>query len=78
MPPRQITVQSVTLNEVRASPNGAGYEVSVEYNIVFNDGTGQSREARRVVTAGSVKTALDTLFADIKTRVGNAEGIVIP
>ena len=77
MPPRQITVQSVTLNGVHARQDGASYDLSVEYNIVFSDGTGQSRRADRTVNAGSVKNALDTLFADLKTRIGNVEGIVV-
>ena len=77
MPARNITVVSVTLNEVQARPNNGGYEIAVEYNIVFSDGTGQSRRHERNVNAGSVKTALDTLFSDIRTRVGNAEGVTV-
>ncbi len=78
MAARNITVVSVALNEVKARQNGVGYEVEVEYNIIFNDGSGQSRRQERSVNSGSVKTALDTLFNDIKTRIGNAEGVNPP
>lgn len=77
MPPRNISVQSVSLNELHVQPNGAGYDIRIEYNITFSDSTGQARQHERTVSAGQIKTALDNVFADIRTRVGNVEGITV-
>ena len=77
MPARTVTAASIDLRTVGATEQPGAYQVSIEYLVIFNDGSSQARAIERTVSAGSVKIALDTLFSDFKARIGAREGIAV-
>jgi len=75
MPARNITVTAITLRPLIILPIPGGYRASLEYNITFSDGTGQSRSLQREFTSGPRKIGLDDLYVDIRALITADEGV---
>ena len=75
--PRTITAIATKLINLRTEELEAltRYMVAVEYEVTFSDGSAQVQSLERIVSSGSVKTALDNFYNDVKGRIATAEGL---